>query len=267
MIIIGEKINSTLKAIRPAMENYDKAAVQDLAIRQTEAGADYIDINAGMFYEDEPERLLWLIESIQEVQDTPFAIDSPNPKALAKALAANKNGQPLINSITDEKERYNAVLPLLVEYKARIIALCMDDTGMPETVEDRLVIAERLIEKLTKEKVAIGDIFIDPMIRPIGTGSHYGTVAIDTIRAVKKEFPEAHIACGLSNISFGIPMRKLMNQSFLIAAMGAGMDGAILDPLDKKLMAFLYAGEALFGIDDYCMNFLTKFREGEFENI
>ncbi|MFA6309633.1 MAG: methyltetrahydrofolate cobalamin methyltransferase [Clostridia bacterium] len=267
MIIIGEKINSTLKSVRPAMENYDKEVIQQLAIKQFEAGASYIDINAGMFYEDEPERLLWLLESIQEVSKAPFAIDSPNPKALSAALKANRNGQPMINSITDEKERYNAVLPLLTEYKARIIALCMDDTGMPETVEDRLVIAERLIKKLTTEGVAIGDIFIDPMIRPIGTGSHYGNVAIDTIRAVKKEFPDVHIACGLSNISFGIPMRKLMNQTFLIAAMGAGMDGAIMDPLDKKLMAFLYSGEALFGTDEYCMNFLTKFREGEFENI
>lgn len=265
MIIIGEKINSTLKAVRPAMENYDAAAVQDLAKRQYEAGAAYIDVNAGMFINDEPERLEWLVKTVQEVVDAPLAIDSPNPAALEKALKANKNGKPIINSITDETERYEAVLPLVLEYNTGIVALCMDDTGMPETVDQRVAIAERLIGKLTKKGVKIDDIHIDPMVRPIGTGSHYGVVAIETIRKVKTEFPDVHITCGLSNISFGIPARKVMNQAFLIAAMAAGMDGAILDPLDKKLMTFLYAGEALLGRDEFCMNFLTKFREGALE--
>lgn len=265
MIIIGEKINSTLKAVRPAMENYDAAVIEDLAKKQYEAGATFIDVNAGMFYADEPERLEWLVKTVQGVVDAPLAIDSPNPKALEQALKANKNGKPIINSITDEKERYEAVLPLVVEYKTGIVALCMDDTGMPETVEDRVIIAERLIEKLTKQGVKLDDIHIDPMVRPVGTGSHYGIVAIETIRKVKTEFPEVHITCGLSNISFGIPARKIMNQAFLIAAMAAGMDGAILDPLDRKLMTFLYAGEALLGRDDFCMNYLMKFREGMLE--
>ena len=265
MIIIGEKINSTLKAIRPAMENHDAAAIRELAKKQYDAGASYIDVNAGMFLEHEPERLVWLINTIREVLDAPFSIDSPNPKAIEAALRANTNSKPIINSITDEKERYNAIMPLAVQYHTGIIALCMDDKGMPETIDDRVTIAERLVGKLTKEGLAPGDIYIDPMIRPIGTGSHYGKVAIETIRKVKTEFPDVHIACGLSNISFGIPVRRLMNQAFLVAAMTAGMDGAILDPLDKKLMSFLYATEALLGIDDFCMNYLTKFREGEIE--
>lgn len=265
MIIIGEKINSTLKAIRPAIESYDAATIQDIAKKQYEAGATFLDVNAGMFTEDEPERLVWLVNTVQEVTGAPFSIDSPNPKAIEAALKANKNPKPIINSITDEKERYNAIMPLAVQYNTGIIALCMDDTGMPETIDERVVIAERLIEKLTKEGIALEDIYIDPLIRPIGTGSHYGIVAIETIRKVKTEFPGVHIACGLSNVSFGIPARKLMNQAFLVAAMAAGMDGAILDPLDKKLMSFVYATEALMGLDDYCMNYLTKFREGELE--
>jgi 5-methyltetrahydrofolate--homocysteine methyltransferase len=219
-------------------------------------------LNAGVFLEDEPEKLEWLVNAVQSCIDAPLSIDSPNPKAVEKALKVNKNGKPIINSITDEKERYNAVMPLAVQYKTGLVALCMDDAGMPETVEERVVIAERLIEKLTKEGLGIEDIYIDPMIRPVGTGSHYGVVAIETIRKVKREFPDVHIACGLSNISFGIPARKLMNQAFLVAAMAAGMDGAILDPLDKKLMALLYASEALLGRDEYCMEYLTKFREG-----
>lgn len=265
MIIIGEKINSTLKAIRPAIESYDSATIQDIAKKQTDAGAAFLDVNTGMFTGEEPERLTWLINTIQEVVDTPFSIDSPSPIAIEAALKVNRNGKPIINSITDEAERYNAIMPLAVQYKTGIIALCMDDTGMPENTDDRVKIAERLIGKLTKEGIPLEDIYIDPLIRPIGTGSHYGVVAIETIRKVKTEFPGVHIACGLSNISFGIPARKLMNQTFLVAAMAAGMDGAILDPLDKKLMSFMYAAEALMGLDDYCMNYLTKFREGEIE--
>ena len=265
MIIIGEKINSTLKAVRPAMENYDAAAIQELAKKQFEAGATYIDLNAGMFIDDEPERLEWLVKTVQETVDAPLAIDSPNPVAAARALKLVKNNKPIINSITDEKERYNTILPLILEYNTGVVALCMDDTGMPETVEDRVIIAERLIEKLTKQGMKLEDIFIDPMVRPIGTGSHYGVVAIETIRKVKTEFPEVHITCGLSNISFGIPARKVMNQTFLVAAIAAGMDGAILDPLDRKLMTFVYAAEALVGKDDFCMNYLMKFREGLLE--
>lgn len=265
MIIIGEKINSSLKAIRPAMENYDAAAIQDLAKKQYEAGATFIDINAGMFIDDEPERVEWLVNTVQEVVDAPLAIDSPNPLALERGLKVIKKGKPIINSITDEKARFNAVMPLVIKYNTGIIALCMDDKGMPETIDERVTIAERLVDKLTKEGVKLDDIYIDPMVRPIGTGSQYGTVAIETIRKVKQEFPEAHIACGLSNISFGIPARKLVNQAFLIVAMSAGMDGAIMDPLDRKLMSFIYATEALMGQDDYCMNYLTRFREGLLE--
>lgn len=266
MIIVGEKINSTLKAIRPAMENYDAAAIIDLAKKQYEAGATYIDLNAGMFINDEPERLEWLVKTVQDAVDAPLAIDTPNPVALDRALKAiNGKTKPLINSITDEKERYDSIIPYVTEYNTSVVALCMDDSGMPETVEDRVVIGERLINKLTKLGVKLEDIFIDPMVRPIGTGSHYGNVAIETIRKIKTEFPEVHITCGLSNISFGIPARKVMNQTFTVAAIMAGMDGAILDPLDKKLMTFVYAAEALAGKDEYCMNYLMKFREGAFE--
>lgn len=263
MIIIGEKINSTLKSIRPAMETRDRAAIQDLAIRQRDAGAAYIDVNAGAFYNEESEVLEWLIHTIQEVCDTPFAIDSPSASGILAGLKANQNGKPIINSITGEKDRLNAILPLAAEYKTGIVALCMDDRGMPETVRERVEIAEALIKNLTREGILLDDIYIDPLVRPVGTGSHYGILAIETIRIVKKEYPEVHIACGLSNVSFGIPARKIMNQTFLVAAMAAGMDGAILDPLDKKLMSYLYATEALLGKDDYCLNYLEKFRQGD----
>ena len=265
MIIIGEKINSTLKAVRPAIENYDAEAIKALAKTQTDAGATYIDVNAGMFIDDEPKRMQWLVETVQSVVSTPLCIDSPRVSAIEAGCKYNKNGKPIINSLTDEKERYEAILPIVLKYNTGIIALCMDDNGMPEDAEGRIKIGERLINKLTKEGVKHEDIYIDPLVRPIGTGSHYGMAAIETIRVIKKNYPDVHIACGLSNVSFGLPNRKLINQTFLVAAMIAGMDGAILDPLDKKLMAFVYASEALAGLDDFCVNYLEKYREGLFE--
>ena len=268
MIIIGEKINSTLKAVRPAIEAYDTETIQNLAKKQAEVGSAYIDVNAGMFVDDEPQRLAWLVETVQAVVDTPLCLDSPSAVALEAGLKAYRGDTvPMINSITDEKDRFEAILPLVLKYKTKVIALCMDDTGMPETGEGRYVIAERLIGKLTDAGVKLGDIYIDPLVRPVSTGSHYGMAAIDTIRRVKTEYPEVHIACGLSNVSFGLPQRKLINQTFLVAAMTAGMDGAILDPLDNKLMAFVAAAEAVLGADEFCIEYLDKYRNGLFDEM
>ena len=266
MVIIGEKINSTLKSARQAMENRDAQAIASLAMRQLEAGAAYIDVNAGAFFGEEAEILGWLVGAVQGAVSAPVAIDSPNPAAIKAALAANRFGKPIINSITGEKERFGAVLPLAMEYGAGVVALCMDDGGIPETAEGRVEIADRLVGDLAREGVAACDIYIDPMVRPIGTGPGHGVVALETIREVRRRHPDAHIMCGLSNISFGIPARRLMNQAFLVAAMAAGMDGAILDPLDRRLMAAVYAGEALLGLDDYCMAYIAKFREGALDD-
>ena len=266
MIIIGEKINSTLKATRTAIEAYDAETIQNLAKRQVEAGSDYIDVNAGSFVDDEPERLAWLVETVQAVIDTPLCIDSPNALALEAGLKTYRGETtPMINSITGETQRFEAILPLVLQYKTKIVALCMDDNGMPETSEDRYAIAKDLIERMTAAGVKQDDIYIDPLVRPVSTGPHYGLAAIDTIRQVKMEYPSVHIACGLSNISFGLPARKLINQTFLVAAMTAGMDGAILDPLDKKLMSFVAAANAVLGKDEFCLEYLDKYRSGLFD--
>ena len=263
MIIIGEKINSSIKEVHSAIAQMDELVIANLAKTQFEAGANYIDINAGVFEKDEPEKLAWLTEVVQTAVNAPLSIDSPNPVAIEKALKHNRNGTPIINSISYEKERFNSILPLVLEYKTRVIALCMDDSGMPETAEKRVKIAGSLINDLTQKGVASDDIFIDPMVQPIGTGSHFGLVALETMREVKRLFPEVHIACGLSNISYGLPSRKYINQAFLVAAMAAGMDGAILNPLDNQLMISIWATEALLGKDEYCLNYISKSREGK----
>ena len=267
MIIIGEKINSTLKSVRPAVEAYDKAVIQKLAKDQEAAGATFIDVNAGVFVDDEPERLKWLVETVQQVVSIPLAIDSPNPRAMRLGLQAHKNGRPVLNSITAETKRWNDVLPLALEFKTEIIALTMDDKGMPDSAKARVEIADRMIKNLTKEGVPLDWIHIDPLVKPVGTNTQDGGAALEAIRAIKFMYPQVHISGGLSNVSFGLPARKLMNTTFLVAAMAAGMDGAILDPLDKKLMSFVYAAEALLDHDDFCMEYITQYREGTFDSF
>ena len=136
---------------------------------------------------------------------------------------------------------------------------------MPEDADQRVKIADWLINNMTKRGIDISDIFIDPMVRPVSTGTHYGLVALETIRRVMEEFPGVHTTCGLSNVSFGLPARKLINQTFLITAIAAGLDSAILDPLDRKIMSFVYSAELLINKDEFCMNYLAAYREGRLE--
>lgn len=263
MIIIGEKLNSTIPAIRPAIEAYDSNAIVDLAKRQIEAGATFIDINAGMFPEDEPKRLAWMAEVVQKATGAPLSIDSPNPAAIRRALEVNKNPKVLINSITAEPKRFDDVVSLILEYDTSVIALCMGEGGIPQTVLERMKIADHLVSTLCIAGMVEKDIYLDPLILPISTGSENGNVALETIRQMRTEFPTIHIACGLSNISFHLPARQLLNQAFLVAAIQAGMDGAIIDPLDKRLMSLIFASEALFGKDKHCKAYLKKYRDGE----
>jgi cobalamin-dependent methionine synthase I len=265
MIIIGEKLNSTIPTIHTLIENLDSVAVGDLAKKQIEAGASFIDINAGMFAEEEPERLAWMATAVQEAVDAPLSIDSPNPVALKRALEVNKNPNVLINSITAEPKRFDEILPLMLEFRTSVIALCMGSGGIPQTVLERMKIAEELVTKLSKEGVAEQSIYLDPLVLPISTGSESGNIALETIRQMREEFPTTHIACGLSNISFHLPARQLMNQTFLVAAISAGLDGAIIDPLDQRLMSMIYASEALFGKDKHCKNYLKNYRDGKME--
>ncbi|MGQ9780195.1 MAG: methyltetrahydrofolate cobalamin methyltransferase [Bacillota bacterium] len=264
MLVIGERINTSRKAMAPAVAARDAAFIQAEARSQVEAGANLVDVNCGTFVEEEPELLAWLVETVQAAVEAPLCLDSPNPVALKNALPLHK-GRAMINSITAEKERWEKVLPLVLEYNARVIALTMDDRGMPETAEERLKVAAWLVENLVKHGVKEDDIFIDPLVRPVSTGSHYAVVVYETIRRVKEEFPGVHTVCGLSNVSFGLPARKLINQAFLVQTMAAGLDTVILDPLDKRLMSLLYAGELLLGRDEYAAGYLSAFREGRLE--
>jgi len=267
MLIVGELINSSRKAIQPAIESYDTEAIQSLAVAQKNAGAHYIDVNCGTFVNDEPERLEWLVKTVQAAVDLPLCLDSPRPEALERALPLVKNGQPMINSITGEAQRIAQVLPLLKKYKAKIIALCMDDNGIPSGWEERFAIGKRLVGTLTDAGVPLEDIYLDPLVQPIGTCDQAAKDVLETVAALKKEYPQAHCICGLSNVSFGLPNRKWLNRVFLVQTMTMGMDAYILNPTDQVIMACLYSSYALLGNDSYCGGFLKAHRKGVFENI
>jgi cobalamin-dependent methionine synthase I len=265
VIIVGERINSSRKTITPAIIGRDKQLIGQEALNQVTSGVSYIDVNCGTLMEEEPECLEWLVKTVQEVTGGCLcSLDSPNPLALERALKTHQ-GKPLVNSITGERERLTAILPLVRDYKTAVVALAMDDNGMPETASERFKVANDLVTHLTKAGVALADIYLDPMVRPVSTGGQYGRVVFETIQKVNQEFPGIHTICGLSNISYGLPARKLINQTFLIMAMMAGLDSAILDPLDKRLISLLKAAEVLLETDEYAINYITSFREEKLE--
>lgn len=169
----------------------------------------------------------------------------------------------MINSISLEKERYDSLMPLIAGTDFKVIALCMSDDGMPETVDDRLKIADKLVNGLVRNNVKIENIFVDPLVQPMSVNNTFGMEFIDAVEQIVKRWEGIHTACGLSNISFGLPVRKFMNQTFMVMAIAKGLDGAIVNPLDKKMMANIIAAEALAGKDNFCMNYLSAFRAGK----
>ncbi|HOA35227.1 MAG TPA: methyltetrahydrofolate cobalamin methyltransferase [Bacillota bacterium] len=263
MLIVGEKINTSRKAVKEAVTAKDEAFIRRLARRQHEAGAHYIDVNCGTFVHNEPELLSWLVQVVQdELGGLPLCIDSPNPAAVEAALKVHQ-GTAMLNSITGEKERYDALEPLVVKYGCKIVVLTMDDeSGIPPDAATRFEIAARLIESLAAKGVSYDDIYVDPLIQPISVDSKNGLSAAETIRLVRERFPGVHFICGLSNISFGLPERKLLNQAYMVVCTTYGLDAVILDPEDKRMMALVYATEALLNRDPYCANYLKAYRKG-----
>ena len=265
MLIVGELLNSSRTAIQALLQAGDKTSLQEIALAQEAAGAKYLDINCGVFLEDEAERLCWLAETVQEVCTLPLCLDSPHAPALAAVLPRLKNGPPLINSISAESERYEQVLPLVLKYQAKVIALTMDDSGIPATAEERLKIATRLWAGLRQAGVAAQDIYLDMLVQPIATAKTGVTPLLEGLRLMRSTEAQAQFIAGLSNVSYGLPNRSLLNRYFLIQAVAAGMESFILNPLDKKLMGAYHAARALAGRDNFCAAYLKAHRQGYYE--
>jgi 5-methyltetrahydrofolate--homocysteine methyltransferase len=264
MIVVGELINASRKAVGEAIRSQDAEAIKQIATEERAAGADYIDVNAGIFVNQEAEYLQWLIQNVQSVVDTPCCIDSPDPQAIEKALSVHK-GVPMINSISLEQARYDALMPVVAGTDLKVVALCMSDEGMPVTTEDRVRIADRLINDLVKNNIPPDHIYVDPLVQPISAESRFGLEFIDAVEEIMTRFQGVHTICGLSNISYGLPHRQMLNQTFAVMAIARGLDGLIINPLDKQMMANLIMAETLGGRDDYCMNYLKAHRNKRFD--
>jgi cobalamin-dependent methionine synthase I len=261
MLVVGEKINTSRKSIAAAVEAQDVDFIREVAREQAEAGAHYIDVNAGTFLDKEVDYLCWLVETVQNGVDLPLCLDSPNPQALAEAIKHHK-GEPMINSISLEKERYQALLPVVTGRPCRVVALCMAETSMPNTVEERVAAGAELIDKLTKKGVPLEKIYVDPLVQPVSVDTGMGTAVLGAITKIMTDFPGVNTICGLSNISFGLPMRKIINRNFLALCMASGLSAAILDPTDKELMATLLSVDMLLGGDEYCGSFIEAYQSG-----
>jgi len=264
MIVVGELINASRKVVGAAIKAQDANYILQVARDQLEAGADYIDVNAGIFIDKEGDYVEWMVKLIQENTNAVCSLDSPDPQVLTRALKVHK-GTAMINSISLEKERYDALLPIIAGTDLKVVALCMSDEGMPETKENRLKIADQLINGLVKNNVKLENIFIDPLVQPISTNQSFGVEFLAAIEGIMTGYPGIHTMCGLSNISYGLPNRKLLNMSFAIMAIAKGLDGLIINPLDKQMMASLVAAENLAGRDEYCEKYINAYRAGKFE--
>ena len=259
MLIIGEKINTSRNSIEEAVRKHDAAFIAKVARDQAEAGAHYIDVNAGTFLDREADYLCWLVETVQNEVELPLCLDSPDPKALSKAMKHHK-GEPMINSISLEEERFQSLLPVITSQPCHIIALCMAQTYMPTSVEERVQVGSELINKLTDEGIPLERIYVDPLVQPVAVDTNMGMATLGAISRIMNDFPGVNTICGLSNISFGLPGRHLINRNFLALCMSYGLSAAILDPTDKQLMATLLTIEMLLGHDEYCENFIDAYQ-------
>ena len=263
--VIGERINTSRKFVQAAVAERDAEYIINDVKKQQEAGANFIDVTAGARIGHETEDMKWLLDTIQPIATVPLTLDSPDPAVLEMAFAMVEK-TPMINSISLEKERFEAMMPFLKGKECKVIALCMDDNGMPGSADDIVARAITLVEELNKIGIPTNAIYIDPLVQPISTDSNKGMMVLDAVRAIKAKYPEVHITGGLSNISYGLPQRHIINRTFVALMMDAGMDSAIIDPLDAKIMATIKTADMLIGNDQFCGNYLKGVRSGAIES-
>jgi len=258
-VIIGERINPTgRKKLLSELKEGKFTIVKNDAVAQVEAGAKIIDVNAGVPGADEEALLKDMIYAVTSVTDMPLCFDTADNKALETALSIYE-GKALINSINGEKERLAAVLPLVKEYDAAVIALCMDDDGIPPTAEARFKVAVKMIEEAGKLGISADRLVIDPLALTMGSDHNAGRIAIDTIKMVVEEFG-VNITMGASNISFGMPDRATINATFLAMAILAGLTCPITNPLEEEIILAVQAADLVMGRDEYGMNWIKTFR-------
>lgn len=266
MRIIGERINTSRKKVNEAVQNRDAAYIQADITAQLKAGADLLDVNAGSRQSSEKEDLLWLIDVIQEVApEAQLCLDSPNPDVLIAAID-RVNVKPMLNSTTGEKERFREMIPVIQRRECDVIALCIDDRGIPKKAEQVIENATFLVPELEAIGVKRKDIYLDTVLTAVSTNQEAALMSFDIIRQLHQKYEGVNTICGLSNISFGMPNRSLINSIYLSQAITAGLNAAICDPLNNRLMETLLATNVLLGEDPWCQKYTAAHRSGRFEN-
>jgi len=261
VLIIGERINATRKSIGRALRRRDAEALEREARAQAEAGADFIDVNAASDPSRELENLKWALQVVQQSTELPICLDSADPDVLRAGLQLISADRVMLNSATAEEGKMQEVMALAADAGALLVALAMDDKGVPGTADRRVQIATRLIEAAEQAGLPRDNVYVDCCIQPVSTDITQGAAVVEAVRRIMRDWPGVHTTCGLSNISFGLPNRSLMNRTFLASLIAAGLDCAILDPTESGMMDVVHAAEALAGRDEFCMNYLRAMRE------
>lgn len=263
MITIAEKINATIPSVKKIIETRNRNKLLELARIQSEAKADFLDVNVGTGsggQQDEIDSMNWAVTTIQQELETPLCIDSADPDVLAEGLAARAGRPSLINSTKGSDKNLNAVVPLAEKYGQPLVGLAMDEKGIPVTVSARVAACSKIVNICGKYQVGLENLFFDPLVLPVATDVKNGMVTLETIHALKKEFPKARSVMAVSNVSFGLPERRVFNTAFLHLAIFAGLDAAILNVLDTDLMGAVKTVEAIMGRDRHCRKYARFWR-------
>jgi 5-methyltetrahydrofolate corrinoid/iron sulfur protein methyltransferase len=259
MIIFGEKLNSSIPATYEALKNCNSEYLTSVAIAQQSHGANYLDLNTAMFGDEELSKMLYLLELVQNCTKCGIMLDSPSVEVIRQTIPKAIDRNIIINSVT-LNERFFALADIINEYHAGVVGLPIDDNGIPQTSEKRIVNALKLIELLERNKISHENIYIDVLAQALATDGRSAVTAIQTITAIKKAKPMVHTVCGLSNISFGLPKRLIINSAFLSAAVFAGLDSAIMDITSEQIRNALFASLVVAGEDEYCMDYIKNNR-------
>ena len=261
--IIGERINMTRKRLQKQVWERNAEYIAREASRQEEAGATHIDVNAGGDPAKEVDDMRWLTEVVAGATELPICFDSTSPEALRAGLELCNRPGTIINSITAEKARVEGVLPMVSEFGTGVLCLTMEDAGLPEDFDGRMSITRRIAALLEGEGIGLERAYFDHLVRPASTNPGQARPILEAVSATRREFPDAHICLGASNISFGVPARGNLNRAFLAMLVAAGADGAVLDPCEEGMVRTLLASRAVLGLDEYCMDYLTAYRAGK----
>ena len=259
-VIIGERINPTgRKILADEMKRGDYSRVEADALAQVAAGAQMLDVNAGIPLADEPAMLADVVKLVQSITDVPLSIDSSIVAALESGLSVYQ-GKALVNSVTGEEERLEVVLPLVAKHGAAVVAISNDESGISEDPDERFAVAKKIVERAADYGIPASDVVVDPLVMPIGAINSAGIQVMHLVRRLRDEL-KVNTTCGASNVSFGLPNRSGINSAFLTMAIAAGMTSAITSPLHAEVMQAVLGADVMMGKDPNCSNWIRKYRE------